>query len=292
MSEALADTEWIASWLGLAKDLSYDLRKRDTLNREFKIASIMSTPESDLSTALITDAKSLYDNLNREQFTGAEKRSALEICVIRDSLEALGGQARWVPHEENPVDCMTKQKGNAARMLEFLRTGKFQLRGEAEVMQARKQYRENTGMRNPRPKNAFEQSSTSIGFQSVLSCSPEPEVGRGKQEVPPETSINICSIGTHFFAISTPTTAATTPTLSLPRSLSSQWDWEFLDALELSFRTLEAPTFNFTDSTITEMSQGFDFAKLEQDSPLEDLSGSSTQPKAEVIDVPNNESPI
>ena len=67
--------------------------------------------------AAITDAKSLYDNLTREQYSGAEKRSALEICVIRDSLASLGGAARWVPHEENPVDCMTKLKGNTSRML-------------------------------------------------------------------------------------------------------------------------------------------------------------------------------
>ena len=45
MSEGLADAEWVASWIGLAKDYRYDLRKRDLLNREFRITSIMSTDD-------------------------------------------------------------------------------------------------------------------------------------------------------------------------------------------------------------------------------------------------------
>ena len=71
MSEGLADAEWVASWIGLAKDYRYDLRKRDLLNREFRITSIMSTDDdSQMNMAAITDAKSLYDNLVREQYSG------------------------------------------------------------------------------------------------------------------------------------------------------------------------------------------------------------------------------
>ena len=40
LSEALAECECVASWFGLAKDLTYDLRKRDTLNREFNITAV------------------------------------------------------------------------------------------------------------------------------------------------------------------------------------------------------------------------------------------------------------
>ena len=68
MSEGLADAEWVASWIGLVKDLNYDLRKRDLLNREFKVTSIFSSEDdSQMNMAAITDAKSLYDNLVREQ---------------------------------------------------------------------------------------------------------------------------------------------------------------------------------------------------------------------------------
>ena len=133
MSEALADAEWVASWFGLAKDINYDLRKRDILNREFKTTAIVSTDDSDqMNLAAVTDAKSMYDNLTREQYSGAEKRAALELCVIKDSLQSLGGTARWVPHERNPVDCMTKVKGNAVTMLLLLKTARFRLTAESE----------------------------------------------------------------------------------------------------------------------------------------------------------------
>ena len=84
--------------------MEYDLRKRHLLNRESKIASLTTCHDnSELDLATITDAKSLYDNLMQEQYTGPQKRAALEICVIRDSLESLGGRARWVPHDRNPA---------------------------------------------------------------------------------------------------------------------------------------------------------------------------------------------
>ena len=152
LSESLADAEWVASWIGLAKDLQYDLRKRNLLNREIQITSIMSEPKSDLDLALVTDAKSLYDNLTQEQYTGAEKRAALEICVCRDSLHSLGGKARWVPHHENPVDCLTKVKGNAQRLLQMLKAGTFKLTDEEAELAQRKEYREATGKKVPRPK--------------------------------------------------------------------------------------------------------------------------------------------
>ena len=61
----------------------------------------------------------------QEQYTGAEKRAALEICVIRDSLESLGGKARWVPHDRNPADCLSKLKGNVESLLKMMRSGTY-----------------------------------------------------------------------------------------------------------------------------------------------------------------------
>ena len=81
MSESLASCEWVASWLGLATRLDYDLRLRDTLNREIKLVSIMKQPQQ-LDICIITDAKSLYDNMDREQNTKDEKRVALECCGL------------------------------------------------------------------------------------------------------------------------------------------------------------------------------------------------------------------
>merc|ERR1711965_436774 len=115
----------------------------------------MSTAESKLPDLIaVSDSKSLYDNAVREQFTATEKRSAMEIAVIRDSMRSLGAQALWVPHENNCSDCLTKRKGNSAPLLEMLRTGKYQLVIEEDELKRRKEEREKekTCKRNARPK--------------------------------------------------------------------------------------------------------------------------------------------
>ena len=118
MSDGLAFGEWMATWIGLAKNLNYRLQDRDTLNREIQLTNIMSTAESDLPELIaVSDSKSLYDNAVREQLTATERRSAMEIAVIRDSMRSLGAQARWVPHELNCSDRLTKRKGNSAPLL-------------------------------------------------------------------------------------------------------------------------------------------------------------------------------
>ena len=78
--------------------------------------------------------------------------------MIKDSLDQLGGAVRWVPHELNPVDCFTKLKGNAAPLIQLLRRGKFKLTAETEELARRKEYRETTGMRNPRPNQSVSNS--------------------------------------------------------------------------------------------------------------------------------------
>ena len=147
----------VASWIGLAKSLQYDLRQRDKLNREIKITSILTEKDCELDIASITDAKSLYDALSQEQYTGAEKRAALEVCVIRDSLESLGGKARWVPHDKNPVDCLIKLGGNVQPLLDLMRRSTYKLIEESDELEARKESREMTGRRNPRPNRSVDQ---------------------------------------------------------------------------------------------------------------------------------------
>ena len=109
--------------------------------------------------------------MNREQYTKAEKRAALEICVIRDSLRSMNGQVMWIPHEENPADCLIKLKGNVSRLVTLMRNTKYQLLNVDEEMTKRREFRERTGRRNPRPSqtvanvdDTVEQSETDRTF--------------------------------------------------------------------------------------------------------------------------------
>ena len=117
----------------------------------------------------------MYDNLTREQYTGAEKRAALENCVSRDSLDSMNGVCGWVPHEENPVDCMPKLKGNPIRMLPMFRTHKYRLVGETDELEHRRKYRGATGMENPRP-SVWKDTRTLL----KTADSPHDKLGTGK----------------------------------------------------------------------------------------------------------------
>ena len=64
-----------------------------------------------------------------------------------------------MPHELNPVDCFTKLRGNASALVSVLRSGKYKLTGEEEELKKRKKdYREQTGMSNPRPNQSVSNS--------------------------------------------------------------------------------------------------------------------------------------
>ena len=59
----------------------------------------------------ICDAKSSYDNLSSETSgTTADRRTAIEMQIIRASLDAQDGEIRWVDHTGMYADALTKKK--------------------------------------------------------------------------------------------------------------------------------------------------------------------------------------
>ena len=46
----------------------------------------------------------------------------------------MGGKARWVPHDKNPVDPMTKIGGNVQPLLDLMRKSKYKLIVEEDEM--------------------------------------------------------------------------------------------------------------------------------------------------------------
>ena len=62
-----------------------------------------------LTVALI-DAKSVFDSTSspERQFQGEDDRAALESAIIQESLVKLKSRLRWIPHNFNPADSLTK----------------------------------------------------------------------------------------------------------------------------------------------------------------------------------------
>ena len=78
------------------------------------MASRSRDPNKELEQLLtICDAKSLYDHLSSETSgTTADRRTAIEVQIIRSSLDAQDGAVRWGDHSGMYADAMTKRNGN------------------------------------------------------------------------------------------------------------------------------------------------------------------------------------
>ncbi|CAE7937667.1 GIP [Symbiodinium sp. KB8] len=89
----------------------------------------------DPKSIAVADAKSLFDALHAEQSHGDDDRSALEIAIIQQSLLRLRGRIRWVPHNENPADGLTKLAGaHMEPMYRLLQTNKYAIEQEETVL--------------------------------------------------------------------------------------------------------------------------------------------------------------
>ena len=75
---------------------------------------------STLKPVIITDAKALYDSYHREGTSSSvvDKRVSLEIRVMKERLQDLGGVLKWVSSDRQIADGLTKE---AARGLMALR---------------------------------------------------------------------------------------------------------------------------------------------------------------------------
>eukprot|EP00435_Cladocopium_sp_Y103_P020466 s1075_g5.t1 len=88
----------------------------------------------------VMDAKSLFDSLCSEQSQGEDDRSALEVAIIRESLSVCRSRPRWVPHNCNPADSMTKfAGGHHEPLLKLLKTSRFMIEDEDVVLSREKQ---------------------------------------------------------------------------------------------------------------------------------------------------------
>ena len=91
----------------------------------------------------ITDAKSLFDAL-KKQAKGKDPRIALAVGEIRQGMIACAADVRWIPHNHQLVDPLTKRlhKSNLQALMRTMRSGTYMLRSEEDEMAYRKRIRE------------------------------------------------------------------------------------------------------------------------------------------------------
>ena len=78
--------------------------------------------------------------------------------ILEQILKRMGGRSRWIPHNFNPPDGLTKLKGpHMEPLLKMLKTGMFHLETEDAQLKKRAVEKEETG-RKTRNKQSGKQS--------------------------------------------------------------------------------------------------------------------------------------
>ena len=84
----------------------------------------------------ICDAKSLYDHLSSETSgIASDRRTAIEMQIIRASLDAQDGEIRWVDHTGMYADALTKKNGNIPLIQILMRTARVCITEHSAIME-------------------------------------------------------------------------------------------------------------------------------------------------------------
>ena len=82
--------------------------------------------------AMATDCRSLYDVCSKAGSLPDEKRVALDLMDLRDSLSDMGDVIRWVPTDHMLADVLTKDM-NADALLAYLKNMQYSLKYDEQI---------------------------------------------------------------------------------------------------------------------------------------------------------------
>ena len=126
LSRGLGELSWTVTVFNELTTLGFDLKQWEKSLQDRRLRAFASdTSDEELVQGIcVVDAKSLFDHLSKET-TGitADKRTGLEVQVIRQTLAEIGTRVKWIPYPQMVVDCLIKRQGNAQPLLALLDSG-------------------------------------------------------------------------------------------------------------------------------------------------------------------------
>ena len=148
LSKGLGELCWVVSLYNELMDSSFRLPEWEQRLQGNRVITMASEDASDnlKSSLCIVDAKALFDHLSRETAgPSADKRTGLEIQVIRQSMSAINSAVRWVPHPHMVVDGLTKKNANMAALYDLLDSGQYQIVDQAVALEEKRLERDALG---------------------------------------------------------------------------------------------------------------------------------------------------
>eukprot|EP00435_Cladocopium_sp_Y103_P012580 s2098_g3.t1 len=133
LSKGIGDLLWMKVLIRELTEEKFNIKEWPAkLASERVVALAKDTSSKELQECLaIVDAKSLFDHLSKESIGGQDKRTAIEIQIIRQELAQMHGEVRWIDHPAMLADPLTKVKGSTRALHDMLSTGAFGIVAEA-----------------------------------------------------------------------------------------------------------------------------------------------------------------
>lgn len=162
-SQALGELEWLQI---MFRDVIFgDVNRSDWRSSISPFVAVLKEDcelKKRLAQCSVTDAKSLYDSLRKQNPSSRQdRRTAVEIAIILEAMQKASSALRWTPHPKMVADGLTKDditKTNGA-LEELLRTSKFRLWEESSELACRKS--------NPANKSRSKRASSRIRNESL-----------------------------------------------------------------------------------------------------------------------------
>jgi len=137
LSKGLSELAWTVTVFNEMVDPTFELKnwENEIKKRRLHVLTKSNAEERLKKGLCVVDAKSLFDHLVKETIgTTTDRRTAIEMQVIRQSLLETGTQVKWVPHPRMTMDCLTKRHGNRVPLIEFLDSGRLNFSTERSTL--------------------------------------------------------------------------------------------------------------------------------------------------------------
>jgi len=143
LARGIGDLLWMMVMYAEVVDPCFQLRNwRRHVNSLGYTAFTKHEDEDEMIGAIaVVDAKSLFDILANETNGGTDRRTALDVQMLREELDELRGKIRWIDHVHMPADCLTKKRGRVDQLVSMLQTGRFGITAESVTLDSRMQDR-------------------------------------------------------------------------------------------------------------------------------------------------------
>ena len=128
MDDALAELEWVRAMYTEAVKYDYCLHDLDRYGNQESVITLR-LPESDDQSIIVTDARALFDHLQRQSGSsaGQDRRAQVDAAVIAASLRSLTCKTFWVPGDWMLADPLTKKLGNSTLLRAILNESRYAL---------------------------------------------------------------------------------------------------------------------------------------------------------------------